>query len=130
MTSKELVGPLPTVSFGGGPDNYSRVWRERPKVAYTVPQDTRDPRYRTCTDHHVACDCREAEMAENINEWRHEYQALKAAVLSRIEGHATTGELYERVFNRWENDRQVWDYVETQERCECVACQIARECYL
>lgn len=38
------------------------------------PRDTRDIRYQLCTDHHTACDCREAELGEVIAELRSENQ--------------------------------------------------------
>ncbi len=131
MTSTELVGPLPTVRFGGGPGN---TWRntDPPKVAYVPPRNTLDPRYRACTDHRVACDCREAEMAENINEWRSEYKALKAAVLKHIEGHRTEAEwTYQQIFDHWEDGVQVWRYERDDDAvCSCVGCRIAREAYI
>lgn len=125
----ELVGPLPTIMFGGGP------WRrgeERPKVAYTPPKNTLDPRYRECTDHHPACDCREAEMAENITEWRNEYQALKAVVLKHIEGHRSSPDFtYRQVFDHWDGNGQVWRYEQDDDAvCSCVGCKIAREAYI
>ncbi|WP_157904258.1 hypothetical protein, partial [Parafrankia soli] len=33
-------------------------------TGYDVPKNTLDPRYAACADHHVACDCREAEFSE------------------------------------------------------------------
>lgn len=54
-----LVGPLPTIRFHDGT-----------KIAYTVPRDSMDPRYVACTNHHPACDCREAERAEDVGEHR------------------------------------------------------------
>jgi hypothetical protein len=35
---------------------------------YKPPINTVDPRYRACTDHHVGCDCREADLREEIVE--------------------------------------------------------------
>lgn len=39
-----------------------------PEIRYRPPRDTLDPRYSACVRHHVACDCREAELAERIAE--------------------------------------------------------------
>jgi len=33
-----------------------------------LPTDTRDPKYSDCTNHHPACFCREAVLAEDYNE--------------------------------------------------------------
>jgi hypothetical protein len=129
--STDLVGPLPTITFHGGP----RAIREPgnlPKTVYLPPKNTMDPRFLACTYHHPACDCREAEMAENLAEWRHEYQALKAIVLRHAEGHRIDADwTYRQVFDRWENGVQVWRYErDDQALCSCVACQIAREAYI
>lgn len=53
----DLVGPMPTITF-----------RDKSQQAYKPPSDTMDPRYAVCTDHHPACDCREAERSEDRNE--------------------------------------------------------------
>lgn len=45
-----------------------------PEVRYRVPANTCDPRWDACRVHHPACDCREAEQAENLNELRHDAQ--------------------------------------------------------
>ena len=125
MTSTELVGPLPTVTFHGGPQ---RAPGDTPKVAYVPPRNTTDPRYARCTDHRVGCDCREAELAEAIAEWRAEYEYLKDAVFRHTHGHATRAEFYRREFVRWEGDTAVWRYVEALDgRCECTGCRIARD---
>lgn len=58
---------LQPVAFGGGP----RHWDEPPAlvdISQPLPKHTMDPRYRRCVSHHLACDCREAEMAEQIHE--------------------------------------------------------------
>jgi hypothetical protein len=94
-------------TFSGG-----RSWREPPAwMPALMPRDTMDPRYPKCTAHHLACDCREAEMAENINEYRlmlREWQDAADAILA---GHPT----------------RVWaeDGTRTVE-CQCTGCQIAR----
>lgn len=90
MATKELVGPLPTVAFRGGPEN--RGWPPNPnppKVAYVPPVNTCDPRYAACTEHHVACDCREAEFAEESAERRAERRETQQAFETILAGHAT-----------------------------------------
>lgn len=39
-------------------------------IRYRPPRDTMDPRYAACRRHWVACDCREAHMAEDRAELR------------------------------------------------------------
>lgn len=86
---KQLVGPVSSVTFSGGPYLGPNAWGARPKVAYVPPRDTCDPRARACTDHHVACDCREAEWAEEAAESRYERKATQAAFDTILDGHAT-----------------------------------------
>jgi hypothetical protein len=59
VSAGTLVGPLPTIRFMDGT-----------AVVYTPPRDTCDLRAFVCSDHHPACDCREAEWAEQRTEWR------------------------------------------------------------
>ena len=53
---------------------------------YDIPRDTLDPRFRLCSDHHPACDCREAETSERLAELGSElhelnrFQAMARAV--------------------------------------------------
>lgn len=54
-----LAGPLPVLRFWDGTT-----------IVYTPPRNTLDPRFAVCTDHRPACDCREAEWAEQRAEWR------------------------------------------------------------
>lgn len=112
-TSTALVGPLPTITFGGGPGDFFH----RARQAYDVPRDTRDPRYPVCVEHHPACDCREAELAEEIGELRMVIKQLEDAVRTVLAGH--------RVID-WD---QPWH--ETRRgrgglACQCTGCQIAR----
>jgi hypothetical protein len=103
--SRELVGPVDVVSFHGGPDTWAQRRAKNfrlPRVTHKLPRNTLDPRYRACVFHRLACDCREAELAENINEARDEYLALRNALHRAIHGH-------------------------TVETCRCGACGIARE---
>ena len=128
MTSTELVGPLPTVTFGGGPRIPISEWGARPKVAYVPPRNTMDPRFDACTDHHVACDCREAEHAEMLQEWRSERQESDDAFAQILAGHATYAwSVYRRTVVGWVGDSPVEKFAEIPEQlCMCTGCQIAR----
>jgi hypothetical protein len=99
--STELVGPLPSVRFRGGPS-----------VAYTPPKDTCDSRYKACVHHRVACDCREAEFAENLSEWRAERRMTENAINEVLRGHQTWA------FNDDGRDEMA--------ECRCTGCQIVR----
>lgn len=109
MTSTELVGPLLTIRFRGG-----RRWDDPdpPKVVYTPPRDTCDPRYGACTEHHVACDCREAEWAETQHEWRAEAKDTQRAFDEILAGHLTR------------------TYDDQGPGCMCTGCQIARAAHI
>jgi hypothetical protein len=106
MASQALVGPLPTVRFQDGT-----------KVAYTPPKSTMDNRWRDCTEHRVACDCREAELAEIIAELRGELDYAQQVAREVLAGHPTYA--YEDGPN---GEREVG--------CMCTGCQIARKAYL
>lgn len=110
--STDLVGPLPVVYFNGGPDYLPLA--ERPKVAYQPPRNTLDPRHAACTDHRVACDCREAEWAEDRSEWRAAAQERQEAFDEILAGHPT------------------WQYDDAGELvgCMCTGCRIARACHI
>lgn len=121
-TSTELVGPLPVgkVRFGGGPSQFWRDEQGRLRFAgshttaiYDVPANTLDPRYAACTDHHVACDCREAELAEQLSEFRGEYRLLRNAIETVLAGHPTTAD-------------GVDQWSQPIKPCQCTGCQIAR----
>ncbi|WP_152185107.1 hypothetical protein [Segeticoccus rhizosphaerae] len=111
----ELVGPLDVVVFGGGGYDHALSFGEnmarRPKVAYTPPANTLDPRYQACTDHHVACDCREAEFAEDRQERRQNDAMVRQVVDSVLLGHPTYGD-------------------GDSEGCMCTGCQIVRRAAL
>ncbi len=117
--SAEIVGPLPTVTFRGGPREKDSGVRGRnaraPKVVYTPPKNTLDPRYEACTEHRVACDCREAEFAEERDESRAEWQALREAFEEHLAGHPTW--LYDA-----EGDERL--------SCQCTGCRIARAAHI
>lgn len=84
-----------------------------------LPKNTLDPRYVACVQHRTACDCREAEHAENIAELKAEHQAIKQAFEELLRGHATWVEPPGRngLFDR-------------RLQCQCTGCQIARRVYL
>jgi hypothetical protein len=93
------------VFFVGGPD-WRRLWpAPTGQVEYTVPKGTLDPRFSACTDHHVACDCREACLREDIDEARADYKQVRDAIGKAIYGHDA-------------------------ETCQCGACGIARDLLL
>lgn len=54
---------------------------------YRVPCDTREPRCKACRDHHPACDCREAEHAEQIAELSATIEQMTRAVQVQLRGH-------------------------------------------
>lgn len=99
--STEMVGPLPSVRFHDGSH-----------VAYVPPKDTCDARYKACVHHRVACDCREAEFAEEISELRGQIRGTVQAFAEILKGH------------------QTWAYTESGEdefaQCQCTGCQIVR----
>lgn len=66
-----------------------------PDVRYRVPRDTRDPRWEACRVHHPACDCREAEINEQLREYRHDAgqrQVLVERLRAIARMHAPTRE--------------------------------------
>ena len=81
-------------------------------IVYTPPRDTCDPRARACTDHRVACDCREAEFAENANEGRMERLSVRQAFREVLAGHPTH------------------TYDDNQTPCQCTGCRIARTAHI
>lgn len=89
MTTEVVPVRQPVVTFSGGPHRFEAdsVGAPRYKVAYDVPKNTCDPRYSACTEHHVACDCREAELAEQLGEYRAEWGALRSAFRRALVGH-------------------------------------------
>ena len=110
--STELVGPV--VTFSGGPERHRLVGR--PHVIYTPPRDTMDPRYATCTHHHVACDCREAEWAERLGDMSNELRYLQSAAWRTLQGHQV--------------NYPPGVYPGTYALCLCSGCVIHRECWL
>ncbi|MEV1167397.1 hypothetical protein [Nonomuraea sp. NPDC049784] len=94
-------------------------WRE-PRIVHPMilplPKSSLDPRWRACADHHRACDCREAELAEEIHELRWDRDHMLRMLREELAGHAT------------------WAYSDDDERdliaeCKCTGCKIARRIY-
>ncbi len=98
----ELVGPLPTIGFYDGT-----------RLAFNVPKSTMDPRFKACRVHRPACDCREAELAEQIAELRSELEAVRRAAREVLAGHPTWA---------WEDG----PYGERQVGCACSGCRLIR----
>src|SRR5262245_29381802 len=78
-----------------------------------LPKNTMDPRYVACEYHHLACDCREAELSEETQELRWERDHMLRVLREELAGHAT------------------WAYSNSNERdllaeCKCTGCVIAR----
>ena len=105
--STDVVGPVNVVHFGP----FGRAG----SVIYTPPGNTCDPRYDACTSHHVACDCREAEMAEQRAEWRDEYKGVQEAFDQVLAGHSTAIMGAPNPYTG-----------ESDNPCACTGCQIAR----
>ena len=100
-----LVGPLPTVRFHDGT-----------LTPYAPPKDTCDPRYAACRDHSVACDCREAEQAEQLGEYRARLRGIERAAIDALRGHHTYA---------YTRDGEI-DY---EWLCMCGGCMIARQAH-
>ncbi len=98
------------ISFRGGPRYPHDHFGPTGFALYTPPRNTLDPRYATCVDHHPACDCREAEFAEEIREWRLQFQEARVAFDRFLVGHPT------------EVDEGV--------SCQCIGCKIARDAHI
>jgi hypothetical protein len=54
-----------------------------PSIRYRPPRNTLDARYAECFRHRVACDCREAHMAEDRDELRH-YARAEQLLVNRM----------------------------------------------
>lgn len=139
MTSTELVGPLQRVVFGYIRDADGRLVPVDRHVP-VLPKNTMDPRVRDCTDHHIACVCREALLAENLAEVKNEWTALIAALEKRIAGHPTyidedTDAAYDcrhRQLSPWQPGHHhrpfsMDEQIEYHGPCSCIGCQVWRE---
>ncbi|WFN94140.1 hypothetical protein [Gordonia sihwensis] len=101
---RELVGPVV----------YFRNQYAVP-VDRTPPRDTVDgDRWAQCTDHHLACDCREAELGEQLRELRSELDLIKHRLTAATEGHPTFVE--ERYGSQRRRDLE----------CQCTGCSVTR----
>jgi hypothetical protein len=110
-TGTELAGPLRPVRYADG----RTEWHD-------LPRNTLDIRYEACASHHLACDCREAALAEDIGEYRAMFRELEQAILAAIDGHQTyafTG-----------TDDTGWSGVDEFAQCKCQACVIARSAHI
>lgn len=121
MTAELALRRPPVVTFSGGPHRFEAdmVGAPRAAVAYRVPANTCDPRYRACTDHHVACDCREAELAEDIGELRAEFNLIRDAARRALANHQLHQLHQPHGLRRWERG--------AVPLCLCSGCVIARE---
>ena len=109
--SAALVGPLQPVCYANGPV----TWHD-------LPRNTLDVRYAACGNHHLACDCREAQQAEDIGEFAAMWGEIRQVILAAIKGHQTyafTGT----------NDTG-WSGVDVFAQCKCQACVIARSAHV
>lgn len=89
MISSDLA--VPTVRFKPGTPQAGAI-------GYDIPQGTLDPRYAVCVDHHLACDCREAEQAETLAELRDELRREREARAEDVAELQAEVETYRRVF--------------------------------
>jgi hypothetical protein len=64
--STDLEVWVPALSFNAGEGRPAPF----PPIRYRAPRNTLDPRWEACRDHRTACDCREAEAAEETGELR------------------------------------------------------------
>lgn len=105
--SAALVGPLQRVRYADGTTR-----------AHDLPRNTIDIRYSACASHHLACDCREALLAEEAGEYRAIYHEIEQAIIAAIAGHPT-----------WAYSRDGRCRDELGE-CKCAPCHIARKCFI
>ncbi len=102
----ELVGPL--VSFRG----------QAVAVTSSPPRDTTDPRWRQCTEHRLACDCREAELNEELSELRAERREIADVLAQAIHGHPTFVYVGGSFAYQGQRRRDL--------ECRCLGCVLAR----
>lgn len=97
-------------------------------VTQAPPTDTGDPRWRACTHHHLACDCREAEMGEEIHEWRGNFTQAQAVAREICNGHPTWPDYYDQSHPLGPLGGA--EYVPSEACCQCTGCQIIRKAHL
>lgn len=102
--STALVGPLRRIHF-----------RDGTRMVADPPRNTMDARWQACTDHHLACDCREAELAEEIAEQHAVRGEVEKAAQRVLAGHR---------IDAWSADGSRFA------GCECTGCRLAREAHL
>lgn len=107
--SGALVGPLRPVRYTTGPTQW-----------HDLPRNTLDIRYSACGNHHLACDCREAMLAEDIGEYRAMYRDLEQAIIDAIKGHQTWAYTTVGEYGTTVDDEFA--------QCKCPVCEIARTC--
>jgi hypothetical protein len=108
MPSREIAVRT-VVTFWNDPDKVPvELVLDRP-----LPKNTIDPRVAACTNHRVACDCREAVLAEDLSELRAERDLFIAVMREALAGHATRA-----YTSNNEPDEQA--------ECKCTACGIVR----
>lgn len=119
MASKALVGPLRFIHFG--------AWGNV-RQAYDVPRDTRDLRAAACFEHHPACDCREAELNEQINEYWTALKALRAAAETVLRGHRLHdyGDDQSRDLKVGSHEWKRFIRGDGPLACQCTGCQLIR----
>lgn len=88
------------------------------KISGEPPRNSLDNRYAACRDHHTACDCREAELSEQIHEYASELKLAREVFAEVLAGH-----------NTWGHDPVTGDD-DIMARCKCTGCEIARRTYL
>lgn len=81
------------------------VFADGTTLDYRPPINTLDPRHAACTEHRVGCDCREADLREDIVDSRAELDGLRKALTEVLAGHAACC-------------------------CRCTGCEIARRVHL
>lgn len=85
--------------------NGEAVFHDGTRIAYQPPANTLDPRYLACTEHRVACDCREAEYNEDIAEYQGDWRMFQKVMAEVLADHIGRC-------------------------CQCTGCQIARRLHL
>lgn len=89
-----------------------------------LPRNTRDPRWRACAQHRTACDCREAEHAEEMHELHYYLDEVRTAALDILVGH--------RLFHHPELDEPGGEDSRRAIRgdgplaCQCTGCRLMR----
>lgn len=84
------------------------------RISGEPPRDTLDIRYAACHDHRTACDCREAELSEQLREYASELKKANEVFAEVLAGH-----------NTWAYDPVTGDH-DPMSACKCTGCEIAR----